>query len=287
MLEKRYKANAKINLFLQVTGKREDGYHLLESLAVFAEDLYDEITIKEADKYKLEITGSFAKLLDCNEEDNLVTKAIYLLAEKYKFKPNYHIRLEKNIPVGAGIGGGSSDAACIIRAFIEMFEIKPDIEDIKQISLKLGADVFPCYYNKALAFKSIGEDVSLLPFAPVHAVIVNNYKPLLTKDVFKKRQGGFTKILDEESYLYNNINEQINFISVQRNDLEEAALSLDPEIEMMINLLKRQKDCWLARMSGSGASCFGIFPSRKAAIQALKNVRVAQNNWFVKYSLLY
>jgi len=264
------KARAKINLFFHITGKRDDGYHLVESLVVFADDIYDciAITTAEANSTKI-VGGEFAGLI---EGGNLIDKAVATFSDGQK----YNCDLIKNIPVGAGLGGGSSDAA-VVAKFLSNNASTADL-------MKIGVDLPVCYYDKPAFCQGIGEKITgLTDFPLLHMVLVNPRKTLLTADVFK-----INKVINTAAVIkpsgFDNCAGLIDFLSEQRNDLTEASVALMPQIETIITLMAQQANCQIARMSGSGPTCFGVFPDEDAAILAVQNISNLHPEFWVKYT---
>jgi 4-diphosphocytidyl-2-C-methyl-D-erythritol kinase len=271
-------AKAKINLFFHITGKRPDGYHLIESLMVFANDVYDAIEINQAEINSTSVQdGEFAHLLK-DETNNLIDKAIEYFAGTKK----YSCKLTKNIPIGAGLGGGSSDAA-IVAKYITNKEMD---DEINQKLTKIGADLPICYHAKPAFCSGIGEIIEPIKnFPTAYLVLVNPNKALLTKDVFKYNKHLNTDIiLDKPIDLQKNINKLIEFLKPLKNDLTEAASNLMPDIKIILDLLDQQKGCSISRMSGSGSTCFGIFTDEQEAIKATKNIMELHPQYWIKHT---
>ncbi len=270
---------AKLNLFLHVLNKRNDGYHLLESGVVFI-NLYDVITIKPAHKFSLTITGEFASSIDgLNIENNIITKAIRILEkENIEFKGNYEIRLEKNIPIAAGLGGGSSNSAGILLYFNQLCNLNISQEKLHNLALILGADVPMFLYQKPAIMSGIGEKLEFVTLPNnLFAVLVNPRKTLDTATIFKNLTPdyytGAIKI---------NKNNVLNEIINTNNDLEKVAIKFVPEIKTIIQELGNYKGCILSRMSGSGATCFALFNNEDLAKKALEYFKITHPHWWVK-----
>ncbi len=253
-------ARAKVNLSLHITGKRDDGYHLLDSIVIFPE-IGD--VLRRAGP-GLTITGPFAEGLSA--EDNLVTRAAALLG----VAPD--IRLEKNLPVASGIGGGSADAAAALRLLA-----KGAVPD----GLALGADVPACLISKPLRMQGIGEELTPLPPLPAFAVVlVNNGEAVPTGAVF----GALTRVDNPPSPQMPaglELRDFFEFIAAQRNDMQQAACRIAPEILRVLHTLGTQPDCALARMSGSGGTCFGLFATLAEAERAAAAIKRAHPGWWV------
>ena len=252
-------APAKINLALHVTGQRADGYHELDTLVVFTE-LGDRITISEGSSddtpVSLVSTGPFAEQLDM-ANDNLVVQAAQLLIDRIGEVPHpVELTLEKNLPVASGIGGGSADAAAALLALSELWKFG-DSADLGEIALKLGADVPMCLVSKPLRARGIGEIISTMEvFSPLNLLLVNPGVSVSTPDVFKQLENKPNSLIEmSREGVLPNLAELGNL----RNDLQEPAISVAPVIAEVLTELNSIDGCQLARMSGSGATCFGVF----------------------------
>ncbi|NOR64068.1 MAG: 4-(cytidine 5'-diphospho)-2-C-methyl-D-erythritol kinase [Rhodobacteraceae bacterium] len=253
-------ARAKVNLSLHITGKRADGYHLLDSIVVFPE-VGDTLT---HGTNGLSIDGPFAAGLPTH--DNLIRDAAALLG----VPPDIH--LEKNLPIASGIGGGSADAAATLRLLA-----KGAVPD----GLILGADVPACVLSKPLRMQGIGERLTLLPKLPDFAIVLaNSGAPVSTAAVFSALEAVDNP---EGAALPEGLNAAafFAFIASQRNDMQQAAVQLCPSISDVLADLKSQKNCALARMSGSGGTCFGLFETLAEADEAATNIKRAHPNWWV------
>lgn len=257
------KSHCKINLFLDIKSKREDGYHLIESL-FHTIDLFDIIKIEENKEFKISTSGKY-KLND-NEEDNIVAKIFYHFKNEIGLKKNYKINIEKNIPTGAGLGGGSSNAATIIKFFLEELNIKPDSRLIESFS-KFGADI-PFFIKGGLSWVSgIGEKIESFDFTLPYKIIlifpnINVSTKLayskFTENDFNKSDIFYIKNLLEDFAVKN---KEINFedlYSHTYNIFEKNVFNIEPKIkeykEKAENEIKR-KIC----MSGSGSSLFALY----------------------------
>ncbi len=265
-------APAKINLYLHVTGKRKDGFHLLDSLIIFANDVADIVTIEEHDRFSFDVTGPFASSIG---QDNIVAKA----AQAYGNIP-VKIRLEKNIPVGAGVGGGSADAAATIRGLEELYG---PVKNRDTVLLALGADVPVCYRATPCRFEGVGEIITNVPTLPAfHILLIWPGKATATKDVFAHRE----KIYRERPVLMPNrfvsLDHFIEFLKQQGNDLSDAAEAITHEIGDARKFLERQDGCLLARMSGSGSCVFGIFETKTLCEKARRDASAAHPEWWVR-----
>lgn len=264
-------APAKINLALHVTGQRADGYHLLDSLVVFA-DIGDRVTVDLSDAAKLQITGPQAASLDVTE-DNLCLRAARAMGVAAA------IVLEKHLPVASGIGGGSSDAAATLRALSRLTGTPlPDAG----VVLTLGADVPVCLAQRPARMSGIGETITRLAHAlpPAWLVLVNPKAGVSTPQVFKALTRRDNPALPPMPRL-KDAAELAAWVALQRNDLEAPALTMLPQIARVKSALTAQNGCLLSRMSGSGATCFGLFADPLAADAAAAAISAAQPAWWV------
>ncbi|MBT6094509.1 MAG: 4-(cytidine 5'-diphospho)-2-C-methyl-D-erythritol kinase [Rhodospirillaceae bacterium] len=277
-------APAKINLYLHVTGRRADGYHELESLVVFA-DVGDRIMATADDGLSLEITGPQSSELSA-AADNLVLRAAEALRARVGGGLGARITLEKNLPVSSGIGGGSADAAAAIKALSRLWHIHPAQHDLSGLALDLGADVPVCLAGRTALMSGIGEQLTFveLPTA-LPAVMVNPGVAISTPAVFKARRGAFSDIGDMGT-VPEGIAEIAAMLSASHNDLEAPAMELAPGVGTVLVALNAVEDCLLARMSGSGATCFGIFADESAASMAAATLRSLHPDWWIADTVL-
>jgi 4-diphosphocytidyl-2-C-methyl-D-erythritol kinase len=251
------KAPAKVNLCLRITGKRDDGYHLLDSIVVFTE-FGDQVTISEAEKDNLAVTGPFADQLTGSPDDNICIKALTAYRAAGGHIGPVRIDVEKNIPVGAGLGGGSSDAAAILKGLNRLNEQPFDGSQLHKLGLSLGADVPACLFGSSLRMQGIGELITpIKDVKPCHMLLANPGKPLATIDVF--RALGADNLADKTA-LSAEIMEAEDIVKAG-NSLEPAAIRLMPEIGDLMGMLRASEHVQAVRMSGSGATCFAIFPT--------------------------
>jgi 4-diphosphocytidyl-2-C-methyl-D-erythritol kinase len=271
-------APAKINLALHVTGQRADGYHLLESLVVFTQ-AGDLIEISNAESDSFAISGPFADVLkEANPASNLVLKARDLLraAAGVSATPVF-IHLHKNLPVASGIGGGSADAAATLRGLCRHWDITLEPEKLVDLALKLGADVPMCLASLPLIARGIGEDITILDDMPVlPLVLVNPLKGVSTPSVFKRLTNKNNAPLGERGK-----EAWKDFIGKSRNDLEPPARTLLTDIADVSTMLEKV-GASLVRMSGSGATCFGLFATAAAAETATDRLRTLRPGWYIE-----
>ena len=269
-------APAKVNLFLHVTGKRSDGYHLLDSLVVFA-GIADRIAVAPAEDLSLAITGPFAPSLAA-EPDNLVLRAARALAAEVGVQTRGALHLDKQIPVGAGIGSGSADAAAALRLLCRVWRLNLTAAVLDRIAAGLGADVPVCLRNRPMHMRGVGEILTQAPALPrCGMVLVNPGIPLATVSVFRARSGGFSAgaVLPGG---WATAEEMAAWLSGMANDLEAPAIGLVPAIGDVLHAIAATRGCLLARMSGSGATCFGLFADASAAEVAA--AELARPGWW-------
>jgi 4-diphosphocytidyl-2-C-methyl-D-erythritol kinase len=261
-------ARAKVNLYLRVTGRRADGYHLLDSLAVFA-DAKDIVTAGHAEDLTLDIRGGEAVALT-GEPDNLVLRAARALAEATGRAPKAAITLTKLRPVASGIGGGSADAAAALRVLDALWETGLDAAALEAIAAQLGADVPVCIASRPARMMGVGEILSAAPELPACGLLLANPRIALpTPQVFRARRGEFSPPAEMPARLADAA-ALADWLRPLGNDLQDAALSLCAAIAEVLSAIAAQPGCLLARMSGSGATCFGLFATPAQAQAAAK-----------------
>ena len=257
-------APAKVNLYLHVTGKRDDGYHLLDSLAVFPA-VGDVVGVAPAAALGLNISGRFGAVLQA-EPDNLLLRA----ARRLRPGAGVALTLEKNLPVASGIGGGSADAAAALRLLARHWDIAAPLHEA---ALALGADVPVCLASAPARMAGIGEILSPAPRLPRFGmVLVNPGVAVATPAVFKARQGPFSAAaaLPEA---WHDARDMAAALGRLTNDLQAPAVALQPVIGEVLTALESLPGALLARMSGSGATCFAIFATPEQAAAAAEKIR--------------
>jgi 4-diphosphocytidyl-2-C-methyl-D-erythritol kinase len=263
-------APAKVNLSLRVTGRRADGYHLLDSLVAFT-DFGDQIEVASSDGLQLIVQGRFAQAVP-HDSSNLVLKAAQTLAQQAGIPANAKITLTKNLPAAGGIGGGSSDAAATLRLLIQHWSLTLQEPDMIQLALSLGADIPVCLKNQACRMTGIGEVLSPLPPLPaIGIVLVNPGQPCETPAVFRARSGPISNPAPDFAP-GNSTDSLIAALQSEPNDLTQAALKICPAIEGVLQRLAESPGVLLSRMSGSGATCFGLYDTKAAAQAAAKQL---------------
>lgn len=279
-------APAKVNLYLHITGRREDGYHFLDSLFFFTQ-FGDEINITPDASLKLSVDGPFSSSLsDTTTENNLIFRAATLLKKQYNINDGAHIHLTKRIPVAAGLGGGSSDAAAVLKGLNKLWGLQLSIEKLAEIGLTLGADIPACLYRKTALISGVGEQVKPinLPFQSMAILLVNPNLPLSTHAVFKQyHQDNFSF----SSPVNTDLLKIPSDCTTLHNDLEPPAISLLPVINELIRFLKEQDGCIFSRMSGSGPTCFGLFSDLNSAKKALTHFQNKYPNYWAKETTVY
>jgi len=273
-------AQAKVNLYLHVTGRRADGYHLLDSLIAFAA-VGDTIDVRPADTLRLSISGPFAAAVPTGPQ-NLVLRAARALAEHAGVGARADIRLTKRLPVAAGIGGGSADAAAALRALMALWSVSLAAEDLQSLALSLGADVPVCLAGHPACVGGIGEDIVEAPrLPPCWLVLVNPGVELSTPAVFKRRNGPFSREAPLRAPPAD-AEELAKHLAERRNDLTAAAVALRPVVGTVLTELDLLPGTLLSRMSGSGATCFALFAAREDAERGARRLRQEHSEWWIE-----
>ncbi|ACE89948.1 4-diphosphocytidyl-2-C-methyl-D-erythritol kinase protein [Rhizobium etli CIAT 652] len=273
-------ARAKINLALHVTGQRPDGYHLLEMLVTFA-DCGDRLGFLPAQADAFTLSGPFGAML-AGDGNNLVLRARDLLREQVgALAFPVHIHLQKNLPIASGIGGGSADAAATLRGLMRLWGMDLPAETLASLALTLGADVPMCFESRPLIARGIGEKIEAVPDLPAFAmVLANPLKGVSTPEVFRRLAAKNNPALHLARSL-SATSDWLTAIGSARNDLEPPACELVPEIAMISQMLQAQ-GALITRMSGSGATCFGIFSTMTAAQEAAAALHGERPDWYVQ-----
>jgi 4-diphosphocytidyl-2-C-methyl-D-erythritol kinase len=282
------RAPAKINLTLAVRGRRADGYHLLDSLVVFAREA-DRLTFKPSEALSLRVRGATARQAG-PPDDNLVLKAARGLAAAIPGLRLGRFTLDKHLPVAAGLGGGSSDAAAALRLLARANRLKLSDPRLRKVAQTVGADVPICLDPKLRWMRGIGEILSgPLALPKLAAVLVNPGVTVPTKDVFVRlglKPGSNIKSPVRPKNLPRSRGGLIEALAGQGNDLEPAAIEIQPVIARVLEELRAAPGCQLARMSGSGATCFSLFASSNAAASAARRIKAAHPRWWVRATIL-
>ena len=275
-------APAKINLTLRIVGRRADGYHELESLVVFA-DLADRLTLIPEPETSLEVTGPFAAACGATN-DNLVLKAVRKFSAGISGLKAGRFRLEKNLPVAAGMGGGSSDAAAALRLLARANGIALDDPRLAEAAVAVGADVPVCVEPRARIMRGIGEILSA-PFAlpALPTLLVNPRVPTETRKVFAAFAGMHGSSEPLGAPPRDNL---LGYLRAHGNDLTVPAIACVPVIGEVLDVIAALPGAQLARMSGSGSTCFALFDSAEAANNAVERLGLAQPSWWIASATL-
>jgi len=280
-------APAKINLYLHIIDKRKDGYHFLESLVTFA-DIGDTIRMRPSDTFNFSIEGPYSASFhaESHNRSNLIIDALDRLSELVGHPLNLDVTLVKELPLASGIGGGSADAAAAIWGALKLWDVQPDGATLHELLVGLGADVPVCYAGATQNVSGIGdilEPVDYIPELPV--VLVNPGKACMTHMVFMNYKKSFSapKIMAEN---LDSPEKCLRFLLERQNDLHDAACEVVPEIDNVIHALQTEDGCHLARLSGSGATCFAIYNSPVKAQLAVQNIRRDNPDWWARHGTL-
>lgn len=281
-------APAKVNLSLRVTGRRADGYHLLDSLVVFA-GVGDRLSVAPSADLALTVTGPFAAGLE-GDADNLVLRAARALAAAAGIAPFGALTLEKNLPVASGIGGGSSDAAAALRLLALYWGLTLPSATMAKLALGLGADVPVCLRRQPVRMAGIGEVITPVPPLPggLGLLLVNPGLACPTPAIFRARAAagaGFSPADAVPAMRAETPAALAAALAASGNDLEEAAIGLTPAIGAVLAAIGARPGCLLARMSGSGATCFGLFATEAEAEAAASALR--RPGWWIWGGGLY
>ncbi len=276
-------AAAKINLDLRITGRREDGYHLLDSIVVFTE-LGDYLTAEHCDELSLVIDGEFSKDIS-NNGDNLVLKAAHAICKQADVRPNLKFYLKKNLPSSSGIGGGSADAAAALKICNDMLGINFDQNRLKKIALQIGADVPACLLSKACRMTGIGGIISPIEFDnDLQMLLVNPGISISTPAVFTAYKSLDTPFEKKRAFSVNKIHLplMIDQLKSSKNSLQDAACQLESRVSGVLGELSDLKGAVLSRMSGSGATCFALFENEEDCKNAASDLQRRNPDWWIK-----
>jgi 4-diphosphocytidyl-2-C-methyl-D-erythritol kinase len=277
-------APAKVNLFLHVGHSRADGYHELQSIMAFA-DIGDELIVARGEGLSLAVEGPFADALK-GETDNIVLKAARALATRAGMAANAKITLVKNLPISSGLGGGSTDAAAALRGLCKLWRVNLTEADLQAIAISLGSDVPVCLKGRPCWVEGIGEKLSVIPIFPtLHVVLANPGVAVSTAQAYRTVRVR-TGIAHDHPATFRDADALIGFLETTNNDLEEPAIALAPVIDDVMAVFCADESTLLARMSGSGATCFGVYGSSQAAREAAAKMAAAHPDWWVKTAKL-
>ncbi|MBH9982103.1 4-(cytidine 5'-diphospho)-2-C-methyl-D-erythritol kinase [Bartonella sp. B10834G6] len=274
----------KINLALHVVGERNDGYHLLDSLVCFSFE-GDVLSYKTAKTNSFSIVGPQSVALPA-DANNLVSRARDVFVKKFPLKAEpCQLILEKNLPIASGIGGGSGDAAGVFALLKQQWQIEASDQELFELGLTLGADVPMClsaFLNRqSLRVSGIGEKLQPVDCCRIPMVLVNHGQSISTPEIFKLLGNKKSLPLDINFAKLANLYSLVNELKKTHNDLYECACLLAPELDDVLEILDGN-GALLSRMSGSGATCFGIYENIKRAEEAASKIKSQQPDWFVK-----
>lgn len=274
------RAPAKINLYLHVTGKRADGYHQLETLVVFA-DVGDVLSVTPSESLTLTVTGAFADEAGSGAE-NLVLRTAEALRAATGIRAGAALVLEKNLPVGAGLGGGSADAAAALKLLMTHWAVILPETQLMKIALSLGADVPICLTGTPLIARGVGEEISLpaSPLPELHLVLVYPRRPLATKDVFARYR--IARQIATPALDFSSAEKFCMSLAQTRNQLQPVAISLLPEVAEVLLALETAPQARLVRMTGSGSACFAIADDAQDAHHLAKYLTQRYPHWWVR-----
>lgn len=282
-------APAKVNLYLHITGRREDGYHLLDSLMVFA-DVADQITLHPASRFSFAIEGPYAQAFTAQDRDdtlqskNLAVRAAYASAQFFNRKMDMRLTLTKNLPLSSGMGGGSADAAAVIWGLMRYWGMTPPpLSTLMPLMLSLGADVPVCYLCHSAQVLGIGEKLTPLDVPEMAAVLVNPRQSCATPEIFERFRAQDREFkMPVACPVFHDAFDVIEFIKHQNNDLQSAAIGKLPIIQEVITALETTHDVECVRMSGSGATVFALYPDLEAAEDAATQTMEHHPDWWVR-----
>lgn len=273
-----YLAPAKVNLCLQIGRKRANGYHELASIVGFTE-FGDSLTIKLSETDQLVLRGQFSAHIDSKTSENLVMKAIHILRDHNHNIPPLEITIDKQIPVGGGLGGGSSDAATTFLALNEIFNLNISKTNLSDMALKIGADIPVCLNRHFVVMRGIGDKITTLSDSGLsdYIVLANPNSIVSTRNVFEE----FDKSTLQENSEWLMESRDLTQLLTGGNNLQESALKIYPEIGLLLNTMKtlcprdRKTGLFGPQMSGSGASCFTLFKDKKTADMLCRKIQQA------------
>jgi len=276
-------APAKVNLCLHVTGRRDDGYHFLDSLVVFA-GIGDQLGLSPADEFSLTLSGPMAAGLEADQNNLVLNAAHQLHILRGKAFRGARFELEKNLPVASGIGGGSADAAAALRAgqkILKQHRLSDD--ELVKTALLLGADVPVCLASTSVRMSGIGEKLTpISPLPECHIVLANPRVEVSTGKIFSMLEGKYSANLEPmPDQPFGTSADLCTWLARNRNDLEVPAIACAPQIGEVLEALEHTHEILLARMSGSGATCFGLYETADTAQRAAETLRANAPEWWI------
>ena len=284
------RAHAKVNLNLTIHGRRPDGYHELSSLVAFAEDVYDTVTVSLAPAFELTVGGRFDQPL--KGQTNLVETAVRLAQNLQPKLQNGRFYLNKSIPVASGVGGGSADAAAALRAIAKLSGVEGVPLEFMELALRIGADVPVCLSGdgcRSAFMQGIGEQIfrpigrPYLGDCGIHALLVNPGVEVATRQVFRCLGLPVLKHISVPTppEPFANQDDLLFYLQGTPNDMERVVISIEPTVGEVLKYLETLPNCLLARMSGTGATCFGLFTSKDHSVEASKVLQKKREDWWV------
>ncbi len=273
---------AKINLYLEIKGKRADGYHDIESLMTFCK-FGDVLKVERSKSFRLSIKGPFAKLLE--NQENLIESSLKKLEDFYNRRFRVNVLLTKNLPVSSGMAGGSSNVATFIRCLKEIYNLQ-DLKGFNDLLLSIGSDVPFCYYGKTAIVESIGESLFFVEnFKSYFILLVNPNLEISTKEVFESLNSQFFANRSQ-NFKKNHSLIDINFTKKRDNVLQNSVIKKNKLIKDLLSFLSACRGSLLTRMTGSGATCYSLFANKKDLENAKKLTRETFKNYWIKDSEL-
>ena len=280
-------SNAKLNLFLHLIGRNEKNYHLMQSAMNFI-NLSDEIHIKKS--YEFEIKFQFNDAMLCpaiDKNNNSIMKIMQEFYKKFDLNEKFSISVKKNIPSGAGLGGGSANAAAILKFLIKRYDLKISYEEKKELALKVGYDTIACLYDEPVIVEGAGE---VIKKCNLDQTILSLYVLIIYPQIFSSSIIAY-KFFREKNYQFSdemkfnkNTTMNFDFLKKCKNDLTDVACRLFPKIDELINLLNERFDSedLLIRMSGSGSTCFALSKDKDLLMKIEKELKIKYPKYFVK-----
>ncbi|MFO1241710.1 MAG: 4-(cytidine 5'-diphospho)-2-C-methyl-D-erythritol kinase [Rickettsiales bacterium] len=272
------RSRAKLNLSLHITGRRDDGYHLLESVVAFA-DIGDVLTARASQELTLTIIGEHASGLP-SDEDNLVLRAARALAPD----KTAHLTLEKNLPIASGIGGGSGDAAAALKLLNKFWGLNLPMKVLNEVALRLGADVPMCLENTPAFVQGTGDIITPIVLPTWYVVLANPGVAIPTKNIFADFAAS-RQSFDTPS-AFSEITDWLSYVKASRNTLQPFSVAREPIIKALLSAFAATEQCLLSRMSGSGATCFGLYEKEEAAREAERYLAASFPQFWLKTATL-
>ncbi len=284
-----YKSKAKINLFLHILSKESNCFHKLQSITYFP-DIYDELvfSLKRSDDVNsIKAKGCFADCLP-NLKSNSIIKVISYFQENFNIKEKIHVDLQKKLPIGGGIGGGSSNTAITIVAMNDLFNLNLSFLELINIAKKFGSDVPVCLHQKPCVFEGFGEITTPINLVELPMLLINPKQSLITADVFKNfvdsaDKNYSTPISNIKELEFHDLKDLISFLKTTKNDLLSASLSLNKNIANILENLDNT-NALLSRMSGSGSTCFAIYKDNQSILLAKEKMEELYPNYWISIS---